>query len=154
MLTVTLFGWETTTHRAIDRKAIGNSINLSKFIENSKIDTNYKYIQEKFEGYRAENGDTYTYKDYITKGEEGGISDWNQTFSGANNIRDAIEAGTILEDAQWPNALTAGDGRFLNHFAEAQNGYKGLWLGGMGGIDAINWALGAEELSRSKPSGK
>ena len=99
ILTVTLFGWETTTHRAIDREAIKNSANLSKFIENSKIDTKYVYINEQFEGYGL------SYKSYIKEGEEGGISDWNQTFTGADNIQDAIEAGTILEDAQWQESL-------------------------------------------------
>ncbi len=136
LLTVTLFGWETTTHRAIDRKAIESSANLSKFIENSKIDTEYKFINEKFEGYG------YTYNKYIEKGEEGGISDWNQTFSGDNNIWDAIEAGTILEDALWRYPLHPGDGRFNNHFADPQNNYSGLIFGWGGRVNALRWATG------------
>jgi len=52
LTTMTLFSWETTTHRAIDRKAIQESNsngNLKVFIKNSQINTSYVYINEQFE---------------------------------------------------------------------------------------------------------
>jgi len=141
--TVMLFGWEINTHRAIDRSAINESKkdgNLKSFIENSGIDTKYKYLNEKYEGYTKKDGTAFSYFDYIDKGEEGGISDWNQTFAGKDNIQDAIEAGSILEDAQWADHPWFGaNGRFLNHFADPQNNYKGFSLGE---ANALSWATG------------
>jgi hypothetical protein len=130
-----LSAWEINTHRAIDQKAIEKSDNLKSFIKNSQID-NKTYENEKFEGY----GD-YTYFEYVRNGEENGVSadKWNQSFS-KYNYQDLIEAGTILEDAQWADHPWFGaNGRFLNHFADPQNNYKGFSLGE---ANALSWATG------------
>ena len=131
-----LFGWEINTHRAIERKAIEASQNLKTFVENSGISTDTSfYNNEKFEGYHKNNLGDYTYTDYITNGEKNGISDkrWNQKFPyGKPSYQKMIEAGSILEDAQWPHSPNTldfadrADGRFVNHFYDAQNGGKGL----------------------------
>ena len=90
-----------------------------------RIRQGYKFIEEEFVPYGV------TYKYYITKGEKGGISDWNQSFTGDNNIQDIIEAGTILEDAVWAGGLFSGDGRFNSHFYDPQttDSDKGLTIG-------------------------
>ena len=137
LVTAFIYSWEINTHRAIDRKAIEWSLisgNLKTFIKNSGIDNKYKFINENFLTYRM------SYYDYITEGEKGGISDWNQSFTGDNNIQDIIEAGTILEDAQWAGGVFAGDGRFNNHFYDPQKGGKGLTIGWGKRTDAISWA--------------
>jgi len=150
LTTILLFSWEVNTHRAIDRSAISNNSNLKSFIKNSKIDTSYEFIYEEFEGYKDKNGNTFTYYKYITEGEKGGISDWNQTFTGEDNIADAIEAGTILEDATWPKYPVFGaNGRFNNHFYEAQNNGKALTYGYGAYVDAVNWASGEEIYSKT-----
>jgi len=135
LTTVVLFGWEVNTHRAIDEEAIKKSSNLHSFIDNSGIDAGYKFIKEDFEVYGV------TYYKYLYEGEDEGISKWGQEFTGKNNIGDIIEAGSILEDAVWPGfSWWGGKGRFLNHFADPQNNYKGLWLGE---TDALLWAWGS-----------
>jgi len=123
-----LNAWEINTHRAIDRKAIENSKNLKSFISNSGI-KNTNYAKEKFEGYHKDYRGDYTYIDYVTNGETNGISNkfWKQIFSNAR-YKSLIEAGAILEDAQWPHASSLfdwqdrADGRFVNHFYDAQGG--------------------------------
>jgi len=137
LTTLMLSAWEINTHRAIDRKAVENSTNLIKFIENSNIplDNNY-YNNEKFEGYGI------SYIQYIEddkKGEGNGVAQWGQTFGDKPSWQNMIEAGSILEDALWPNALFAGDGRFNNHFADPQINYRGLWLW-KGMSSALLWA--------------
>ena len=123
LTTLMLSAWEINTHRAIDRKAVENSTNLIKFIENSNIplDNNY-YNNEKFEGYGI------SYIQYIEddkKGEGNGVAKWGQTFQGKPSWQNMIEAGTILEDAQWVDHPWFGaNGRFLNHFADPQNNYN------------------------------
>jgi len=139
----TLYGWEINTHRAIDKTAIESKkiSNLNKFLMDSKLQD---YIFEKeainFEGYGM------TYIDYIVNGETNGISNWKQNFTykaeiKKATIKDLIEAGTILEDAQWyhsfevnPDDLSGnwydiddakdtydrGDGRFLYHLNTGQ----------------------------------
>ena len=134
LTTVVLFGWETTTHRAIDRKAIEKSTNFYTFVKMSGIDTTYKYLNEEFLGYGV------SYFDYIDDGEKGGISDWGHSFTGDNPIQDIVEAGTILEDAVWAGGLFSGDGRFNNHFYDPQNGGKGLTMGWGRRTDAVSWA--------------
>ena len=133
-MVVSLFGWEVNTHRAIDRKAIKSSANLKSFIENSKIDKNYTYINELFLTYGM------SYEKYIKVGEENGISQWKQEFKGKDNIQDIIEAGTILEDAVWAGGLFSGDGRFNNHFYDPQNGGKSLSFGWGSRTNAVSWA--------------
>ncbi len=57
-------------------------------------------------------------------------------FSGLTNYQDLLEAGSILEDAQWPHPdywpdkADQAHGRFTNHFYDPQGG----------GGDAVDWA--------------
>jgi len=104
ILIVNLNAWEINTHRAIERKAIEKSENLKIFVKNSGISTNTSfYNNERFEGYHKNYLGDYTYLDYVTNGEENGISDerWTQEFPyGKPSYQKMIEAGSILEDAQ------------------------------------------------------
>jgi hypothetical protein len=136
---VNLFGWEINTHRAIDKQAANYSSNFQYFVKDSGLQ-NETYKNELFEGYG-----NYTYFSYVTNGETNGISKkyWKQTFSNYD-AQDLIEAGSILEDAQWPDAFFAGDGRFNNHFYDPQKGGKGLTFGYGDRTDAITWATGEE----------
>jgi len=156
IMVVNIYGWEINTHRAIDRKAIENSANLKSFIQSSNI-KNENYIKEKFEGY----GSNMTYINYVLNGEENGVSanKWNQYFSKTSaDYQDLLEAGTILEDAQWPhsastpNKIDKADGRFVNHFYDAQfsgSGSKGLVYGGIRFLSADLWALqGIDTVNR------
>ncbi len=131
---VNAFGWEINTHRAIEREAVKNAVNFSKFVESSGIKWQ-NYRDERFEGYRnPKTHQDYTYINYILKGERNGISadKWDQNFTDTK-YQSLIEAGAILEDAQWPHWWIKehigwwdqADGRFNNHFADPQNGYKG-----------------------------
>ena len=123
---VNIHAWEINTHRAIEHVAIGKSTNLKKFINSSKIKEPFYEDAIQYDGYGM------TYLQYIIEGEDNGISDWNQTFSNdkgtAAKIKELIEAGAILEDAQWPHppgtsdTVDQADGRFVNHFYDAQEG--------------------------------
>jgi hypothetical protein len=153
--TVILFGWEINTHRAIDRQATNHSSNFQYFIDHSGVkNSNYRY--EKFEGY----GQNMTYINYVLNGENNGISSdkWQQAFNVSTvQAQDLIEAGSILEDAQWPHWLDGGDhnyydigdGRFNNHFYDPQKGGKGLSFGYGDRTDAITWATGEETKGES-----
>ena len=88
-----------------------------------------------FEGYHKNYVEDYTYLDYVENGELNGISTtkWTQKFPpGKPSYQKMIEAGSILEDAQWSHSphtldlIDRADGRFVNHFYDAQNGGKGL----------------------------
>jgi hypothetical protein len=146
ILTVTIFliaslnAWEINTHRAINRKAIEASQNLKIFVKNSGISANtFFYNNERFEGYHKNHTGDYSYIDYITNGELNGISDkkWKQTFPSYSkpSYQKMIEAGSILEDAQWPHSpntldiVDRADGRFVNHFYDAQDGGHALTYG-------------------------
>jgi hypothetical protein len=106
------------THRAIDREAIDQASNLEAFVSATGIGSE-NYTNEKFEDY-----ENFTYIGYIVNGEKNGITKLKQTFNDKIEYLDLLEAGTILEDAQWPHWLDGGDynfpdmahGRFLNHF--------------------------------------
>ena len=117
-----LYGWEINTHRAIERKALEASSNLAKFVKSAGI-KNQNYDSEMFDGYGM------TYIQYVTHGETNGISNWRQIFNGKPGYQNMIEAGGILEDAQWPHGWIKehigwwdqADGRFNNHFADPQD---------------------------------
>ena len=140
-MTINAYTWEINTHRAIEREAIKQSVNLQTFTTNAGI-KNETYTSEKFEGYG-----NYTYFNYVTNGETNGIStkEWQQTF-GNTKYEDLIEAGSILEDAQWPHPAGTldlydrADGRFVNHFYDAQNGGQGLIYWGLKFQNALRWA--------------
>jgi hypothetical protein len=133
-----LFAWEVNTHRAIDRKALDNVPNLNTFV--SEVDLFESYASEIFEGY-----DT-TYFEYVQNGELNGMSLLQQDFPNKNYLS-LLEAGSMLEDAQWPHAAEApwwvhddlydiydqADGRFLNHFYNPQES----------GGKAVGWAFDA-----------
>jgi hypothetical protein len=146
LIVVNLNAWEINTHRAIDRLAIEKSQNLKTFVKNSGIPTNtFHYDNEKFETYGS-----YTYLKYITDGEKNGITKWDQTFDTKSSYQKMIEAGTILEDAQWPHTVDGGEynyydithGRFNNHFYDAQNdGHKLTWTP-YPNVNALKWATG------------
>jgi len=152
-----LNAWEINTHRAIDRKAIESSSDLMSFIEHSGIpkDNSY-YNNEQFDGYGM------TYLEYITdkeNGESNGIAKMGQKFQDKPSWQNMIEAGTILEDAQWfhqelyynqPEIVDKAydkydmaDGRFMNHFYNAQ----GLVCKSLkcATTDAISWAYNSGE---------
>ena len=132
--TVCIYAWETTTHRAIDKTAIESTsaVNLKYFVKNSGIDSE-NYENEIFEGYGL------TYFQYFDKElSSDAMAKWGQKFK-KHNYQNLIEAGTMLEDAQWQNnALLGANGRFLNHFYDPQNGGKGLWWN----VNAVDWAKG------------
>ncbi len=145
-----IFAWEINTHRAIDRKAAKSSVNLKRFAKNAQIE-NVDYGSEKFEGYTKYWHREYSYLDYVTNGEENGISDkrWKQTFTDSK-YQSLIEAGAILEDAQWPHppgtsdTIDKADGRFVNHFYDPQNGGKGLFYLGFRFQNAYLWGKTGE----------
>jgi len=142
MIITQLCGWEINTHRAIDRQALKASINLAKFVENAGI-KNQNYDDEWFDGYGM------TYLKYIEDGEEDGISNrkWKQLFIKVDlpSYQKMIEAGAILEDAQWPanhtisESIKQGDGRFVNHFYDAQDGGRGLNYLGFQFQNVLDW---------------
>jgi len=131
LITLRVFAWEINTHRAIERKAVESSQNLQTFLTKSGLE-NYYFDSSaiQFDGYNT------TYINYLINSEENGISDdkWKQEFRSLINAKpkELIEAGAILEDAQWPHSpytpdvADRADGRFVNHFYDAQNGGKGL----------------------------
>jgi len=143
MLVTSINAWETTTHRAIDKTAISNAHNLTSFLTTSGL-KNYTFNRNSigFEGYGM------TYIEYVIDGEgDSGISQWNQTFSNRSGStarsKELIEAGTILEDALWQDEDTiafGGDGRFNNHFYEAQNNGHKLTYGYGFHVNAVDWA--------------
>ena len=154
MIATHLYGWEINTHRAIDRQALKASTNLAKFVENVGIE-NQNYDDEGFDGYGM------TYLKYIEDGEENGISNkhWKQLFIKVDmpSYQKMIEAGAILEDAQWPHppdlsdTLDQIDGRFVNHFYDAQvednvinmtpDEHRGLFYAGILFPDASRWVI-------------
>ena len=133
-----MYGWEINTHRAIERQAIKYSQNLETFVTNSGISKNSSYYNyEKFEGYGS-----YTYINYILYGEKNGISNkrWNQKFYGTeSSYKKMIEAGAILEDSVYAKAPLSFNGRFNNHFYDAQNGGHALTLGYGIRVNALKW---------------
>jgi hypothetical protein len=149
ILISSLFSWEINTHRAIEKTAIEKSNNFTTFVKNSGI-KNKTYSNERFEGY----GSNMTYKNYLINGEENGISDnkWKQEFPRNMYAKELIEAGSILEDAQWKHFLDGGQynywdkahGRFVNHFYDAQNGGHALTYGAFLRTDALHWGLGSK----------
>ena len=135
ILSVNIFGWEINTHRAIDRQAIKYSQNLETFVKNSGISKNSSYYNyEKFEGYGG-----YTYINYIVYGERNGISQWNQSFDSGSSYQKMIEAGAILEDSVYAKAPLSFNGRFNNHFYDAQNGGHALTFGYGIRVNALQW---------------
>ena len=140
LISMSLFGWEINTHRAIDRIAIEKSQNLKYFVSNSGIPTNKNhYKNEIFEGYDTTYL-TYVINPNIGEGEKSGVSKWKQTFGTKPSYQQMIEAGTILEDAMWQGASFGGNGRFNNHFYEAQNGGHELTYGYGFHVNAVKWA--------------
>ena len=139
---MSLFGWEINTHRAIDRIAIEKSQNLKYFVSNSGIPTNKNhYKNEIFEGYDTTYL-TYVINPTIGEGEKTGVSKWRQTFGAKSSYQQMIEAGTILEDALWQDEdviAMGGDGRFNNHFYEAQNSGHKLTYGYGFHVNAVDW---------------
>ena len=147
VLTIIVSAWEINTHRAIDRKAIEASENLKNFVKNSGIPANsYFYNNEQFEGYNK------TYLGYVKGGENNGISaeGWRQSFGSEPSYQKMLEAGTILEDAQWPHTVDGGEynyydithGRFNNHFYDAQNGGRKLTWTPYPNVNALKWVTG------------
>ena len=136
IMTISVFGygWEVNTHRAIDKSAMEDSsaINLKKFINLSGI-KNESYANEKFEAYGV------TYFEYFNKEKSSdAMAKLNQTFQDSKYLS-LIEAGCMLEDAQWQNnAWLGGNGRFLNHFYNPQDSGDGLW----NNASALEWAKG------------
>ncbi len=161
MIATQLDAWEINTHRAIDQVAIGKSTNLKNFINSSKIKEPFYEDAIQYDGYGM------TYIQYIDNGETNGISQWRQKFDfkpekKKASIRDLLEAGTILEDAQWPHGWEVGGGvsgewwepgtwvdaadrahgRFLNHFYNVQGICKSLKCAT---TDAITWAYDSQK---------
>ncbi len=151
-----VYGWEINTHRAIDRKAIEASTNLKRFLGTvgMNLDSVYTGDTLSYDGYNT------NYLRYIVKEESNGISKWNQSFTYVDSknykariatVQDLIEAGAILEDAQWPHWWIKehigwwdqADGRFNNHFADPQNDYNGLTYGYGSRESALLWAWGS-----------
>ncbi len=119
IISLPLWGYEINTHQAITHCAITNncnqsgSENLNNFVLNTKLDK---------EDYKNQNFKYYgkTYLKYAEKGS--GLKEKLTDFrkNKGEFYIDMIEAGSILEDAIYPNATFSGDGRFNNHFYSAQ----------------------------------
>ena len=138
---VNINAWEVNTHRAINRVAITKTSNLNSFLENSGI-KNTNYGSEIFEGYtNIITRHPITYFDYINKKySNDGVSEWRQTFDGfIRNYQDLIEAGSILEDAVYDTVPLSFNGRFNNHFYEAQNNGHALTFGYGIRVNALKW---------------
>jgi len=147
LITMSANAWEVTTHRAIDIQAleIVKEENLKAFLDNTQIG-NKDYPNEKFEGYKdKETGQAITYFNYFkSEKSDDAMAEQNMTFSDVK-VKDLIEAGTMLEDAVYPDAgllLLGGDGRFNNHYYDPQNGGKALTWGYGPRSDAISWTIG------------
>lgn len=141
VLLVNLNAWEVNTHRAIERFAIPKSSNLNTFLTNSGI-KNTNYRSEIFEGYtNIITRRPITYFDYLNKKySNDGVSEWGQTFNGTRrDYQDLIESGSILEDAVYDTAPLSFNGRFNNHFYEAQNGGHALTFGYGIRVNALVW---------------
>ena len=143
-----LNAWEVNTHRAIDRQATKYSSNFQYFLNTAEL-KNYIFSRNVlgFDGYGM------TYFDYITdtkNGEGNGIAKWNQSFN-SHDAQDLIEAGSILEDAVYEKAPFAFNGRFNNHFYDAQNGGHALTFGYGLRVNALEWgANGAHDALGSR----
>jgi len=129
--TISLFGFEVNTHQAITRCALtqecstqGGVSNLENFVKHVELNTTLAiYDDEIFDKYGEK------YKKYVSK-EDTGFEDWNISINA--NYHGMIEAGSVLEDSIYHNAmlkgspgsfnesLHAGDGRFNNHFYAVQ----------------------------------
>jgi hypothetical protein len=146
IIVVNLYAWETNTHRAIDQTALKSDkvVNLINFVDAAGIGGE-KYGSQIFEGYtNKDTGKPITYFDYFnTKYSDDAMAEWDQTFNNKYNYQDLIEAGTMLEDAVWEDEDTiafGGDGRFNNHFYEAQNNGHKLTYGYGFHVNAVDWA--------------
>ncbi len=119
MGTLSLFGFEVNTHQAITRCALtqecsqrGGVSNLENFVRHAELNTTLAvYDDEIFDKYGE------TYKKYVRQ-DKTGFQDWN--ISIIPNYHGMIEAGSVLEDSVYHNALFGGDGRFNNHFYAVQ----------------------------------
>ncbi len=124
--TTSVFSFEVNTHQAITRCTVTTEcgqagvLNLDYFIFSALLDLeDYK---EKPVAKFGQYGRSYF--DYGEKGETVFL-DYQIQFQSGSTIFDLIEAGVVLEDAIYHNAipvpkLKAGDGRFNNHFYMAQ----------------------------------
>ena len=112
-----LSAFEVNTHQALTRCAITSSCsngytqNLEEFVKHGEIKSQL-YGSEKFKDY-----DNKTYVEYAQKGL--GFDDWSIRITNPNYLG-MIEAGSVLEDAIYPTASFAGNGRFNNHFYAVQ----------------------------------
>ena len=150
-----LNAFEVNTHQALTRCAIasscsnGSALNLENFVNYAEI-KNQSYINEQFEKYKSQNNKDVSYIYYANEGT--GFTDWNINVN--SNYLGMIEAGSVLEDAVYPQHDFAGDGRFNNHFYAVQfNSKNGCVLspymktsktlcGGYGTrTDNIDWVL-------------
>ena len=140
LISINIFAWEINTHRAIDRTALSNVPNLNTFIDDTRI-SNEDYHSEIFEDYEM------TYFQYIKDGERNGLSELGQIFT-EYNYKSLLEAGSILEDAQWPHwgwlddnenwpfsDMDRGHGRFTNHFYNVQSHF-------VNSSNALTWVRG------------
>jgi len=124
-----LDAFEVNTHQALTRCAItsncnnGYAKNLYDFVNHGEI-RNQSYGDEQFENYSK------TYRQYANDGL--GFEDWNIKVD--SDYIGMIEAGSVLEDAVYPQHDNDGDGRFNNHFYAAQFDSKRKCTGFISGL--------------------
>ena len=114
LTTMSIFAFEVNTHQAITRCALtqkcsnsGGVSNLENFVKYVELNTTEPiYKNEIFQKY------SNTYNEYVKSGT--GFEDWQIKI--IPNYHGMIEAGSVLEDSVYHNALFSGDGRFNNHF--------------------------------------
>ncbi len=118
MVTMGIFAFEVNTHQALTRCAITSSCgngyakNLYEFVNHAKLNSNKPiYKNEIFEKYGTR------YEVYVSK-KGTGFEDWNINVK--SDYLGMIEAGSVLEDAVYPQHDFSGDGRFNNHFYAVQ----------------------------------
>jgi len=68
------------------------------------------------------------------------MTEWGQTFR-KYDYKDLIETGTMLEDAVYSTAPLSFNGRFNNHFYDAQNNGHALTLGYGIRVNSLKWAI-------------
>jgi len=152
-----LYSWEVNTHQALTRCATTNECkndgsfraeNLQNFVKKDALLLKKDYRLQKYEEFP-----NYTYRGYAISGEKAFYMNWKINFIHKGNYIDMIEAGSILEDALYPDAdLTGADGRFNNHFYDPQQGGKKLGFGWGDRTDAVTWAITGADLKDNSNS--
>ena len=143
LTTIGILAFEVNTHQAITRCALtqecsqsGGVSNLENFVKHTELNsTDPVYQKEIFDKYQSR------YVDYVTE-KDTGFQDWNISIT--PNYHGMIEAGSVLEDSVYHNAIKGkfhdGDGRFNNHFYAVQFDSKDVCEHNITGLSVVDFA--------------